>query len=175
MDALQRLNELGAEEARAELLRCCGSSRWAAAMIARRPFASPAALLEAADSAWQGLDEAAWREAFAHHPKIGDREALRSRFAATAAWAADEQAGAGAAAEDVLEALAQGNLDYERRFGYIFIVCATGKTAPEMLALLRERLPHSPEEELRIAAGEQAKITRLRLQKLLSAHGEAPS
>lgn len=175
MDALQRLNEMGAEEARGELLRCCGSSRWATAMIASRPFASPAVLLEAADSVWLGLDEAAWREAFAHHPKIGDREALRSRFATTAAWAADEQAGASVAAENVLQALAEGNAEYERRFGYIFIVCATGKTAPEMLALLRERLPHSPQEELPVAAAEQAKITRLRLRKLLSAPTEASS
>lgn len=169
MDALQRLNELGPEEARAELLRCCGSSRWAAAMTARRPFASSAALLQAADAVWQGLDDDAWREAFAHHPKIGDREALRSRFATTADWAADEQSGAGAGAEDVLEALALGNADYERRFGYIFIVCATGKAAPEMLALLEARLPNLPADEIRIAAGEQAQITRLRLQKLLGA------
>jgi 2-oxo-4-hydroxy-4-carboxy-5-ureidoimidazoline decarboxylase len=169
MDALQRLNELGVEEARAELLRCCGSSRWATAMTARRPFPSPAALFEAADAVWQGQDETAWREAFAHHPKIGDREALRSHFAATAAWADDEQSGARAVAEDVLLALALGNADYERRFGYIFIVCATGKTAPEMLGLLRERLANPPDDELRVAAGEQAKITRLRLQKLLAA------
>jgi len=167
MDALRRLNDAAADTARAFLLRCCGSSAWADAMIARRPFEDPAGLLTAADQVWQGLAPDDWREAFAHHPQIGDREALRTRFASTREWAAGEQDGAAAASDEVLEALAAGNRDYEERFGYIFIVCATGKTAPEMLALLRERLPHSPEEELPIAAGEQARITRLRLQKLL--------
>jgi 2-oxo-4-hydroxy-4-carboxy-5-ureidoimidazoline decarboxylase len=167
MDGLSRLNDHPAPEARGELLRCCGSSRWAEAMIARRPFPSVAALLEAADAVWWGLEPADWREAFAHHPKIGDKEALRARFASTREWASGEQAGVGAASEEVLTALAEGNSAYESRFGYIFIVCATGKTAPEMLALLRERLPHDPQDELRIAAGEQAKITGLRLERLL--------
>jgi len=168
MDALRRLNERPATEAREELLRCCGSSRWAEAMTARRPFVDERALYAAAEDAWWGLDEADWREAFAHHPKIGDKEALRARFASTRTWAAGEQSGAASASEDVLTALAEGNQTYEDRFGYIFIVCATGRTAPEMLARLRERLPHSPPDEIRIAAGEQAKITRLRLEKLLA-------
>jgi 2-oxo-4-hydroxy-4-carboxy-5-ureidoimidazoline decarboxylase len=169
MDALPRLNEMSAEAAQAELLRCCGSSRWAEALAAARPFADAAALYAAAESVWWELSPGDWREAFAHHPKIGDREALRARFASTAAWAAKEQAGALAAAEDVLDALAEGNRAYEERFGYIFIVCATGKTAAEMLALLRERLPNDPAKELLLAAGEQAKITRLRLARLLEA------
>jgi 2-oxo-4-hydroxy-4-carboxy-5-ureidoimidazoline decarboxylase len=169
MDALPRLNEMSAEAARAELLRCCGSSRWAEALAAARPFADAAALYAAAESVWWELSPGDWREAFAHHPKIGDRDALRARFASTAAWAAKEQAGALAAAEDVLDALAEGNRAYEERFGYIFIVCATGKTAAEMLALLRERLPNDPAKELLLAAGEQAKITRLRLARLLEA------
>jgi 2-oxo-4-hydroxy-4-carboxy-5-ureidoimidazoline decarboxylase len=168
MDGLRRLNDLPAAEARDELLRCCGSSRWAEAMTAKRPCADAPALFEAAERVWWGLEPADWREAFAHHPRIGDREALRARFAATREWAAGEQAGVGSASEDVLTALAEGNAAYESRFGYIFIVCATGRTAPEMLALLRERLPHEAQDELRIAAGEQAKITRLRLEKLLT-------
>ena len=168
MDALRRLNEQPATEAREELLRCCGSSRWAEAMTARRPFADERALYAAAEDVWWTLGEADWREAFAHHPKIGDKEALRARFASTRTWAAGEQSGVASATEDVLTALAEGNQTYEDRFGYIFIVCATGRTAPEMLARLRERLPHSPPEEIRIAAGEQAKITRLRLEKLLA-------
>ena len=168
MDALRRLNERAATEAREELLRCCGSSRWAEAMTARRPFPDEAALHAAAEDVWWILGEADWREAFAHHPKIGDQDALRARFASTRTWAAGEQSGVASASEDVLTALAEGNQAYEDRFGYIFIVCATGKTAPEMLAWLRERLPHSPPDEIRIAAGEQAKITRLRLEKLLA-------
>lgn len=167
MDGLSRLNELPAEQARAELARCCGASRWVEAMSARRPFPDRAALLSASDEVWWGLGEADWREAFAHHPKIGDREALRGRFASTRQWAAGEQAGVASASGEVLQALADGNRAYEDRFGYIFVVCATGKTAGEMLALLRARLASDPRDEVRTAAAEQAKITRIRLEKLL--------
>jgi 2-oxo-4-hydroxy-4-carboxy-5-ureidoimidazoline decarboxylase len=168
MDALSRLNDLPAAEARAELLRCCGSSSWVLAMLARRPFADAAALYDASDTVWRSLGPADWREAFAHHPRIGDKDVLRSRFAATPQWEQGEQAGVQGAAEELLTALAEGNQAYEERFGYIFIVCATGKSAAEMLVLLLARLGHSPQEELAIAAEEQAKITRLRLTKLLS-------
>lgn len=168
MDALKRLNEGPAADRRAELLRCCGSSRWAEAMTARRPFRDREALLAAADEVWWGLGESDWREAFGHHPKIGDAAALRTRFASTRQWAAGEQAGAENATEETLVALADGNRAYEERFGYIFIVCATGKTAEEMLALLRARLPNDPKDELRVAALEQARITRIRLEKLLA-------
>ena len=167
MDALSRLNAASDQDAREALARCCGASRWVAAMAARRPFRDEAALYAAADEVWAGLSPADWREAFAHHPRIGDKEALRARFASTRQWAAGEQAGADAAPDDVLEALARGNREYEARFGHIFVVCATGKSAPEMLSLLRERLANEPEHETRVAAGEQAKITRLRLEKLL--------
>jgi 2-oxo-4-hydroxy-4-carboxy-5-ureidoimidazoline decarboxylase len=167
MDALSRLNAASDEEARDALRRCCGASRWVAAMAERRPFRDAESLYAAADEVWKGLGPADWREAFAHHPRIGDRGALRSRSASTRQWAKGEQAGVDAASEDVLEALARGNRDYEARFGHIFVVCATGKSAPEMLSLLRERLRNEPEREARIAAGEQAKITRLRLEKLL--------
>ncbi len=112
------------------------------------------------------LAPADWLEAFAAHPKIGDRDALRAKFAATAAWSAIEQAGVDGAPEEVLDALADANDRYHERFGYIFIVCATGKTAEEMLALIRERLSNDPEVELRTAAAEQAKIARIRLEKL---------
>ena len=168
MGGLPRLNDLPAAEARAELLRCCGSSRWVKAMLARRPIADAATLFAAADEVWWSLEPAEWREAFAHHPRIGDRDSLRARFATTAQWAAGEQAGVDEAAEELLASLAEANQAYEERFGYIFIVCATGKSAEEMLALLLARLPHPPQEEIRIAAGEQARITRLRLEKLLS-------
>jgi 2-oxo-4-hydroxy-4-carboxy-5-ureidoimidazoline decarboxylase len=168
MDALSRLNERAAVEAREELRRCCGASRWAEAMIARRPFRDREALLAAADEVWWGLDESDWREAFAHHPKIGDKAGLGTRFASTRRWAEGEQAGAVGASEEVLDGLAAGNRAYEERFRHIFIVCASGKTADEMLSLLRARLPNDPRDEIRIAAAEQAKITRVRLEKLLA-------
>jgi 2-oxo-4-hydroxy-4-carboxy-5-ureidoimidazoline decarboxylase len=165
---IEELNRLPDEKARAELERCCGARRWIAGMLARWPFADPEALVGAASEVWRGLGPEDWCEAFTHHPRIGDMEALRKRFATTAAWASAEQAGTASASEEVLRSLAEGNRRYEERFGHIFIVCATGKSAREMDALLRARLGNDPETELRIAAGEQEKILRLRLEKLLS-------
>ena len=135
-------------------------------MMAHRPFGSRESLVGAARDEWFALGRSDWLEAFSHHPKIGDRESLRRRFARTAHLSEREQAGVDGASEDVLEALAAGNREYERRFGYIFIVCASGKSAEEMLGLLRERLPNPPDTEIRVAAGEQAKITELRLMRL---------
>jgi 2-oxo-4-hydroxy-4-carboxy-5-ureidoimidazoline decarboxylase len=162
----QRLDTASEADARALLARCCGSTRWVDRMLSRRPFGSAAALFDTARDVWFALEPADWREAFGHHPKIGDREALRTRFAATQSLSAREQAGVAGAAYDVLDALAEGNAHYERRFGFIFIVCATGKTAEEMLGLLRSRLDNEPGREIQIAAAEQAKITRLRLDAL---------
>ena len=164
---LMELNELDANHAHLALERCCGSRAWIESMLRARPFADRAALFAAADRADAAMSREDWLEAFSHHPRIGDVSALRQRFAATAAWAGDEQRGADAATEATLEALARGNETYQRRFGYIFIVCATGKRADEMLELLEQRLPHDPQHELDIAAAEQRKITRLRLEKLL--------
>jgi 2-oxo-4-hydroxy-4-carboxy-5-ureidoimidazoline decarboxylase len=163
---LDVLNAWTDADASAALLRCCGARRWAEQMMARRPFASAAELFGAAEKIWQELTPGDWLEAFAAHPKIGDQAARRAKFAGTAAWSAAEQAGVEGAPEAVLQALIEGNHQYEARFGYIFIVCASGKTAGEMLALLEQRLNNSNEAELLIAAGEQAKITRLRLEKL---------
>lgn len=161
------LNALSDDDARMALTRCCGSSRWVAGMLARRPYSSGAALYAAAQDVWDSLERADYLEAFAHHPQIGgDLAQLRARFAATSGWASQEQAGVASAAEDTLEALRAGNLAYAERFGHIFIVCATGKTAAQMLALLQARLGNEPEQELKMAAGEQAKITRIRLEKL---------
>jgi 2-oxo-4-hydroxy-4-carboxy-5-ureidoimidazoline decarboxylase len=148
------------DDARAALLRCCGSRRWADEMLARRPFASAAQFLEAADEVWQGLERAAWLEAFAAHPRIGERMTGGSE------WSRAEQAGVAGAADTVLAELDDANRSYEKRFGFIFIVCASGKSAAEMLAILRSRLFNDPESELKIAVREQAKITRLRLEKL---------
>jgi 2-oxo-4-hydroxy-4-carboxy-5-ureidoimidazoline decarboxylase len=165
---LADLNDLAPETRTRALATCCGAPAWVAGLNQRFPFAAAAALLAAADEVWYGLAEADWRAAFAHHPKIGDVRALKEKFASTAAWAAGEQGAVRQASDATLGALAAGNAAYEARFGYIFIVCATGKSADEMLALLQARLPNAPAAEIKIAMGEQAKITRLRLEKLLT-------
>ena len=150
-------------DARAMLSRACGSSRWVDRMMARRPFGRDAKLLAVARVEWFGLTEPDWLEAFAHHPQIGDRGELAARFPRTHDLSSKEQAGGGAADADVLTALAEGNQAYADKFGFIFIVCATGKSAEEILGLLRDRLKNDRATELRIAAEEQAKITELRL------------
>jgi 2-oxo-4-hydroxy-4-carboxy-5-ureidoimidazoline decarboxylase len=163
---LEEFNRLPEAEAREALPRCCGSRRWVEQVVARRPFGSINDLVSAADEAFSNLEPGDWLEAFSHHPKIGDLDALRAKFASTADWASGEQAGVSMARETTLAALAEGNRAYEQKFGYIFIVYATGKSADEMLELLERRLPNDPEEELRVAATEQMKITHLRLHKL---------
>jgi 2-oxo-4-hydroxy-4-carboxy-5-ureidoimidazoline decarboxylase len=167
---IDQLNNLPADEIRAELLRCCGCKRWVEEIADRRPFDSVGGLLAFSDSVWNSLSPEDWKEAFSHHPRIGDAGGLKEKFAATAQWASKEQSGVESAPEEVLESLAEGNRLYERKFGYIFIVCATGKSAGEMLSMLRERLGNSPDAEVIIAAGEQAKITNLRLQELVASH-----
>jgi 2-oxo-4-hydroxy-4-carboxy-5-ureidoimidazoline decarboxylase len=155
------LNALSAEEARAALTRCCGSTRWVSGMLARRPWASAAALYADAEAAWGAVGRDDVLEAFAHHPRIGARAEPTDD-----AWARQEQARVGDADGETRRSLADANERYLRRFGYLFIVCATGKSAAEMLGLLEARLGNAPERELAIAAGEQARITRLRLEKL---------
>ena len=163
MEPWRRLDESGDEDARALLATCCGARRWVERMNARRPFRDRDTLLAAARDEWLALEPADWLEAFTHHPRIGDRDALERRFAATAQLSGQEQAGINTAGADVLDALAAGNRAYEDRFGFIFIVCATGKRAEEMLGLLQARLENDRRTELRIAAEEQAKITEIRL------------
>lgn len=168
LENLARLNALDAAEAERELLRCCGSTAWARKMSAQRPFGETRELLKAADDIWRSLDAPDWLEAFAAHPKIGGRKAAREQDTQAAGWSAQEQSGARDAAQATLDELAEANRAYEEKFGHIFIVCATGKTADEMLALLRARLPNDAATELRNAAEEQRKITQLRLEKLLT-------
>lgn len=169
MSIAQYLNQLSEKEAQEALLRCCGSSQWVQHMCSRRPFADDEQVHEQADQIWKRLTKPDFLEAFSHHPQIGaSKESLREKFHSTHQWSANEQAGMSQADEDILERLVQGNKAYLERFGYIFIVCATGKTAAEMCVLLEQRLPNDPEEEINIAAGEQAKITHIRLEKLLS-------
>ena len=163
MASSQAINTASPEAAREILLRACGSTRWVERMMQRRPFGNDARLLCAARNEWFGLTEADWLEAFSHHPRIGDRAALETRFPSTHALAAKEQARLGGANAEVIAALAAANEEYFKRFGFIFSVCATGKSAEEMLALLRSRLPNERSAELRIAAEEQARITALRL------------
>lgn len=171
---LEELNALDAKAAARAFLRCCGSSRWARQMAAARPFAGIDAAAGAADAVWSALDRADWLEAFASHPKIGETRPGEadgsggSGVSGDAAWSQQEQAGVAGAAEQSLRRLLDANREYEARFGYIFIVCATGKTADEMLALLERRLRHDAGEELDVAAEEQRKIMQLRLRKLLA-------
>jgi OHCU decarboxylase len=157
------LNALPPAEAEAAFLACCGSRAWARWMTESRPYADTANLLEAADRVWWDLAPEDWLEAFAAHPAIGGKKTDGDdRFRR---WSEQEQAGVGSAEEALLAELAEANRAYAERFGYIFIVCATGKSAEEMLGLLRSRLGNDPETELRVAAEEQRKITHLRLLK----------
>ena len=161
------LNELPAVIARQEFLRCCESVAWASKMLEKRPFRSNEELFEAAAALWAGLKEEDWLEAFAGHPKIGDVKSLAKRFSSIRQWASGEQSGVDVATDDVLHRLAEGNTSYEKKFGFIFIVCATGKSADEMLDILNQRFPNERSIELRIAAGEQEKIMKIRLEKLI--------
>jgi OHCU decarboxylase len=170
---LADLNALDDDAAVRAFLRCCGSSRWAHRMAEARPFADTDAMAATADAMWRALAEPDWLEAFAAHPQIGSRSAGPGGSAASA-WSDEEQAGVAAAAAQTRRRLAEANSDYQARFGYIFIVCATGKTADEMLALLEGRLRHDAVDELRLAAEEQRKITRLRLIKLLEEEPDTP-
>jgi 2-oxo-4-hydroxy-4-carboxy-5-ureidoimidazoline decarboxylase len=161
------LNALAGDELRAALTRCCGARRWVESMLQTHPFMSDADLFESAERSWAELSSEDYLEAFSHHPRIGeDAATLRARFAQTAHWSREEQAGMAAAELATLEALATNNRRYFERFGYIFIVCASGKSAADMSNLLEARLENAPEQELAIAAHEQARITRLRLEKL---------
>jgi hydroxyisourate hydrolase len=165
---LEEVNALDEESAARTLRRCCGSSRWAQAMVRARPFPSIAAMMDLGDAVWVSLDAADWFEAFAAHPRIGEALAgVGSSETRNAGWEGEEQSGARLADADARRRLAEGNGRYEARFGYIFIVCATGKSVEQMLEMLEARLKNDPHEELRIAAEEQRQITRLRLGKLL--------
>ena len=169
--SLSQLNALSKDDATSEFLTCCTSSQWAQALADALPFADMDALLSASDAAWQQAqtDEANLLEAFDGHPQIGNVDSLKEKYRNTQDSAAHEQSGANDAEDTVLEALAQGNQDYLDKFGFIFIVFATGKSAQQMLDLLEARLPNDRDTEMANAATEQNKITRLRLQKMLDA------
>jgi len=164
---IQEINHLPVEALKAELFKCCGSTNWVNKMLPFFPMEDLVELLEDAEEQWYASTEEDWREAFAQHPKIGDTASLTEKFA-TAEWAAGEQEAVNAATPAVIAQLAEANAAYEKKFGYIFIVCATGKTAEEMLHLLQQRLSNPPEIEIKIAMDEQNKITLLRIQKLIT-------
>jgi OHCU decarboxylase len=167
-ESLQRLNSLSPHAAEKEFLKCCGSHNWASRMTAARPFNSIEAIKESAAQIWVSLDPDDWLEAFRSHPKIGEQKAEQHTGTQAQKWSEQEQAGVDQSSKRTIEALAELNRDYEARFGFIFIVCASGKSAEQMLALLRERLGNDAQKELHTAAAEQAKITGLRLEKLLN-------
>ncbi|HEX8331635.1 MAG TPA: 2-oxo-4-hydroxy-4-carboxy-5-ureidoimidazoline decarboxylase [Segetibacter sp.] len=165
---LAEFHSLNDEEKKELLQRCCGSSAWVDKMLAAFPVEDLEDLFIKAENKWKDCKKEDWLEAFEHHPKIGDINSLKAKFANTAKWAEGEQSGVNETSQQVLEALAEGNKAYEDKFGYIFIVCATGKSAEEMLRILTLRLQNDPEDELRIAVAEQNKITKIRLEKLFA-------
>jgi len=148
------------------LTQCCGSAAWVHKMLSVFPVEDLVELLEAAEEKWYECTEDVWQEAFDHHPKIGDNSSMKEKFADTAGWAEVEQSGVINANENTLNELAKANDEYQNKFGFIFIVCATGKSAEEMLSMLHSRLNNTKDEEINIAASEQNKITKLRLEKL---------
>ena len=164
---LAELNELPRDEAMKAMLECCGSRRWAEAMADARPFRTLEHLFYTAEETWFALPTVDHLEAFAAHPKIGDQNPAASQNETSASWSASEQSGVSDAGQSKLEELAKINSLYHEKFGFIFIVCATGKKADEMLAIAKARVRNSVETELKIAAEEQNKITRLRLERIL--------
>lgn len=157
---LEELNAADPETLGKALADCCGSSAWVDRMMMRRPFGNESQLQSAADQAWRALSPSDWLEAFSKHPKIGERKP-------TGKWSSEEQRGMDQATSDTAHSIADLNRAYQEKFGWIFIICATGKSAEEMRSQLEQRLKNDPAAEIHIAANEQAKITRLRLQKLL--------
>lgn len=168
IETLARWNRLPREDSAKEILPCCGSRAWAQEMATRRPFADEASLLAASEDAWGNLAEEDWMEAFRSHLRIGESQNSQASANPSAGWSAQEQRNVAEAGEAVKAELAEANREYERRFGHIFIVCASGKTAPDILAILRRRLQSDNETELREAAEEQRQIMLIRLKKWLS-------
>jgi len=167
-EVLARWNGLPHEEAAREILACCGSRTWATNMVSKRPIQDEVSLLATSDAIWRGLGEEDWLEAFRSHPRIGESRAEEVSPAQSSAWSAQEQQKAATADEAVKMALKWGNREYEQKFGRIFIVCATGKSASEILEILRRRLHNDDASELRLAAEEQRQIMHIRLKKWIA-------
>jgi OHCU decarboxylase len=162
------LNSLPAEAAAQELLHCCGSKRWAEQVAAGMPYLSLESLIARANEVWWSLDQSDWLEAFRSHPRIGEKKTAEQVSAQSQQWSGQEQTGMTNVSQQTADSLAALNQAYEEKFGYIFIICATGKTSEQMLSAVRDRLQHDPDAELPIAAAEQSQITELRLKKLLT-------
>jgi 2-oxo-4-hydroxy-4-carboxy-5-ureidoimidazoline decarboxylase len=165
---IAEFDRLDTDKKKALLQKCCGSTTWVNKMLQAFPANDLIDLLEDADDKWDECTPADWMEAFKQHPVIGETQSIKEEFSSTAEWVSEEQSGVNESSEIVLKALAKGNKEYLRKFGYIFIVYATGKSAKEMLALLEERLKNTPEDEIKIAAAEQIRITKNRLEKLFA-------
>ena len=164
---LTRWNAASPVRAINEITSCCGAAKWAESLVRRRPFPDESSLLAAADEVWRGLNSTDWREAFHHHPRIGESSAKLPQAGRSASWSQQEQGSVSAAQDDLKVALSVANRAYEEKFGHIFIVCATGKSAAEILAILRRRMQNDGDTELREAAEEQRQIMQLRLKKWL--------
>lgn len=167
-EVLARWNQLPPEEAAREILACCGSNAWAAALASKRPFLDGDALFAASNEVWRSLSEADWLEAFRSHPRIGESRAEATVAVQSSAWSQQEQQKATTAEEAIKTALKWGSREYEQKFGRIFIVCATGKSATEILEILRRRLHNDDVTELQQAAEEQRQIMQLRLKKWIA-------
>ena len=165
---LEELNRLPLAEASDELLKCCGSREFVKRLCQQRPFQSIDDLKRQAELIWWSLSIADWLEAFRSHPKIGEQKGANPVAVKSQQWSQQEQSGVVDSGAQTLQQLAELNREYEKKFGYIYIVCATGKSAAEMLSILRDRLQNTADDELRVAAAEQAKITELRINKLLN-------
>ena len=166
--SLARLIALPAREAVGEILPCCGSETCAKEVVSKRPIAAESTLFRTSDEIWSSLDESDWLEAFRSHPRIGDANSEKEATAKSSAWSVQEQRSAAANDDDVRAALKSANREYEQKFGRIFIVCATGKSASEILEILRRRLDNDEATELRQAAEEQRLIMQIRLRKWLA-------
>lgn len=166
-EVLGRWNSIEEREAKDEIRSCCGSTRWAAEMTMRRPFRDETQLLATADRLWAERNEVDWLEAFRSHPKIGGARAAQEAGTKAVGWSEEEQKDVALAEEAIKARMAEANRAYEDKFGFIFIVCATGKSAAEILSVLESRLENGREIELRNAAEEQRKIMQLRLRKWL--------
>ena len=164
---LESLNALTFSDANEQFETCCGAANWVEKMNQNRPFQNKDDLYQKAESIWYSLSSKDWLEAFTHHPKIGNIDSLRKKFHNTKSISEDEQSGINDAAESTLKDLAESNQLYQDKFGFIFIVCATGKSADEMLTLIKIRLNNNVNVEMLNAAKEQNKITQLRLKTLL--------
>ena len=164
---IEQINQASATEAAHMFLQCCSSQQWIDLMVASRPFASAQAVRDHANAHWRAMGETDFLQAFDGHPKIGDVGSLKAKYANTKELAAGEQSGVNIASDEIIQRLADGNSKYQDKFGFIFIVCATGKSAADMLELLQARLPNDRATELLNAAEEQRKIFHIRLNQLL--------